>query len=527
MRIPIVDSMMSFVRKPATKSSRAASREERLFAAILKAPAAIAFATIDGHWLLVNDRFLELIGYTRNELARLSFHGLTHADDAAREFAMMKRLLGGEIESYRIEKRVMQKSGRYTEIPVTTSIARAEELVIHVVDGPRPPSAEDLIDAAVIHVDERGVITGWNAAAERMLGYKRDEVIGLNRRVLYRDTDNWAGRSTGVLREAVGRRVEMEDWRVTKDGAHIWVHTTLIPVEGVGGRAQGYVETITPPLTLPKGLDPKSAMEQMRAELDKRERTEASLREALESMGRTGEETMNELRIMTGALRDEIAKRKDAEAELRRVTEQTAAEEEIIIDSIPERTWQPLESPSALLQQLAGEAKAGTLFVVNGDREKEVFFDAGRIFSCASNDPSMFLAQRLVSAGVISEEQREKALEIKQASQLAMGRILLILGAIDEMQLVDAMRAKVEGEIADLVTWTEGRWSFVEGDVPSLRLVPMRIDVETLLAPKFVASSKSRKLHRLTCISARKIRGAARVEVASADGWDLCRLCFR
>lgn len=301
----------------------------------------------------------------------------------------------------------------------------------------------------------------------------------------------------------------------------------MTPIEGAGGRPDGYVETITPPLTLPKGLDLPAAMDQMRAELEKRERTEASLREALEEIGRTGEETMNELRIMTAALRDEIAKRKAAEAELRRVTEESVAEEAVEISGVPERAWEPLESPPALLGRIADDARSGTLFIVDGTREKQLFFEGGRIFSCASNDPSMFLAQRLVTMGVISEEQRVQALEIKQASQLAMGRILLILGAIDEIQLVEAMRGKVEAEIADLLTWSGGRWSFADGEVPSLQLVPMRLEVAALLAPKLVASSKSRKVHRVTCVSAKKIRGAARVEVLTTDGWELCRLCFR
>ena len=132
-------------------------------------------------------------------------------------------------------------------------------------------------------------------------------------------------------------------------------------------------------------------------------------------------------------------------------------------------------------------------------------------------------------AGTISEEQRQKALEIKQASQLAMGRILLILDAIDETQLVEAMRAKLEDEIAELLTWREGRWAFVEGEVPSLQLVPLRIDVETLLAPPviYIASRKSGKVHQTTCMSAKRISGTARAEVLTTEGFERCRQCFR
>jgi hypothetical protein len=177
----------------------------------------------------------------------------------------------------------------------------------------------------------------------------------------------------------------------------------------------------------------------------------------------------------------------------------------------------------------ADELRSGTLLVARGGQEKEIFFEHGRLFSCASNDPAKFLAERLIAAGTITEEQRRKALEIKQASQLAIGRILLILGAIDEAQLVDAMRRKLDDEIGDLLTWTDGKYVFVDGDVPSLQLVPLRIDVDLYLAPPilFVASSKSGKVHKPECISARRISDAARVDVSTTDGFELCRQCFR
>ncbi|MBV8516612.1 MAG: PAS domain S-box protein [Acidobacteria bacterium] len=609
MNIPLVDQVLALVRRSGRETApRKLGRDDRVRNAFTQAPVGIAFASPDGHWLFVNDRFRDIVGYTREELARVSLHGITHPDDAKKELPLMKKLVAGDIESYRLDKKLMAKNGRYQNVEVLTSLMRGGDgevdLLVYIVDQAEAPKrseparetdrllatiVDQLTDVAIIRTDEHGVINGWNAGAERVLGYTRTEILGRNRRILYRDTDSWDRRSTKTLQAASDSRVEMDDWRVTKGGAHIWARCVVTPVKA-DGELKGFVETITPP-QVPKGVDTALAMEQLRAELEKRKRTEESLRSALDDLRRTSEETMNELRIMTGALRDEIERRKSAEDELRHVSERLAAvpepapepppvyEEEIVLEAAPELTWQNV-AETTMAEVLRAQAlieRTGTLLVSNGPRDKEVFFDAGRIFSCASNDPDKFLAQRLVAHGVISEDQRERALEIKQASQLALGRILLLLGAIDETQLIDAMRTKVEDEIAELLTWKEGRYVFVEGDVPSLQLVPLRLDVETLIAPKplreaepepapqlelalelpvsapepeaapepapvavadvappaapppalFVASTKSRKVHQATCTSAKRITGAARVELASTEGYERCRLCFR
>jgi PAS domain S-box-containing protein len=507
MRIPIVDQVLSLVRRPAERKPArpAQSREDRLRHAFGKVPVGLAFAAPDGHWLFVNERFCALTGYTREELARITLHGITHPDDAKQEVALMKRLVAGDSDRYRISKRVMAKDGRYRALEVVTALAG--DIILHVVDE-APPSVLDVVPGvAIIRTDPRGVITGWNDGAVWMFGYARAEILGKNRRVLYRDADGWAGKATGALKHAVQNRVEMDDWRVRKDGSHIWVHCAIAPF------ADGFVETIIPMI--------ESDAAALRLEVDKRKRTEESLREAYDDLRRTSEETMNELRIMTAALRDEMARRKAAE--------KLVEVEEVTIDLPSEPLWTEFDSAIDLLRACAGDERTGTLFVTNDGREKEIFFENGRLFSCASNDAEKFLAERLVAAGTITEEERQKALEIKQASQLAIGRILLILGAIDEAQLVAAMRCKLEDEIAELLTWTGGRSVFVAGEVPSLQLVPLRLDVESLLAPQelFIASTRSGKVHRPTCLSAKRIRGAGRVESKTTDGFELCRLCFR
>jgi PAS domain S-box-containing protein len=538
MRIPIVDHVMSLVRKPAgVAPKRTPPREDRVKSALANVPMGIAVAAADGHWLFVNERFRMLVGYTTSELNRITLNSITHPDDARGERALMKRLVSGELTSYRIEKRIMARNGQYRSFDVLTALAN--EAFIYVLDDPQPSVVDHLQGVAVIRTDERGVITGWSAGAEAIFGYERAEILGKNRRVLYRDADSWAGKSTGVLQNAAVHRMEMDDWRVRKDGSHFWVRCTIAPFDSAG--VKGYVETVmaTTEPVLGRKEPPKIAVpepvEPLLLELEKRKRTEESLREAFDDLRRTSEETMNELRIMTAALRDEIDRRKTAEEALRRAAAAPPVIEEVIeevmIESPPAPEWRELTSttPIALLVGQAKSGSTGTLLMRSGAQEKEIFFEAGRVFSCASNDPEKFLAERLVARGTITEGQRRMALEIKQASQLALGRILLILGAIDEAQLVEAMRGKLNEEIAEVLTWTEGRYVFVEGAVPSLQLVPLRIDIEELLAPPvvYIASSRSGKVHQRACISVKRISAAARVESKTTDGFELCRLCFR
>lgn len=550
MRIPLVDQVISLVRKPGAAPAARVSvpREERVRAALEGAPVGIAVATLDGSWLFVNDRFRALVGYGREELARVSFNGITHPDDATKELPLMKRLLSGGIDSYRLDKRLMAKTGRYRAVEVLTAIAREGGELIYIVDEVQAPRRGDsdrvidqLVDVAIIRTDERGVITGWNAGAHRLFGYTRDEVLGKNRRSLYRDADAWAGKSTAILQTASDEGVEMEDWRVTKSGGHLWVRSTLAPFRP-DGSLRGYIETITTP-PAPKAPDQTPLIERLRAEVEKRQRIEVSLRDLIDDLRRTSEETMTELRIMTTALRDEIDRRKRAEEELRRVpargetppgqaagTPALDDVEEISVAAPPERAWKSIAATriAGVLREQAFHQRSGTLIVHRGNAEKEIFFEEGKIFSCASNDPQKFLTHRLLAMHAISEEQRMIANEIKQASQLALGRILVILGAINEEQLVEAMRSKLKDEIAELLTWTDGRYVFVEGDVPSLQLVPLRVDVESVIAAPvvFIASAKSRKVHQRTCVSARRLTGTVRIEVTSTDGFDRCRLCF-
>jgi PAS domain S-box-containing protein len=526
-------------------------------------------------------------------------------------------LLSGDASNYRIAKRIIEKKGKYREVEVTCAIAGRDEgapFLIYVVDERTQVRAaarsgdqlvlsviDQLSDLAIIRTDDKGFVAGWSAGAERILGYGREDVIGHSRRMFYRDHEHWGGKSTQQLKEAAGTaRLDLEDWRVAKDGRHLWVKTSIAAVR-IDGVVKGFVEIIRAAEGRAEvATDGKQMIDALRAEVLERQNVELSLRSAIDDLRLSGEQTMDELKIMTDALRKELERRKRAEEELRDIQERVARtvvaaesqpESEIVSKSLPpQRRWKSLGhvTPAELLIKHASELRTGRLVIASDDREKELFIDKGKIISCSSNDPARFLAQRLIACGMISEEQRQKALEIQRETQLALGRILVILGALTENQLHDAMRDKVSDEIAELSSWRDAKYVFVEEEIPSLQLVPLRIDVAELIVHQLDnerkssgrsrahsidvssivdevvsdmvmddiasaadeithnieaiaskaeilvanASGKTKRFHRASCATAKRFADETRVVFLSADdatnaGYDACRMCFR
>ena len=137
--------------------------------------------------------------------------------------------------------------------------------------------------------------------------------------------------------------------------------------------------------------------------------------------------------------------------------------------------------PGDLLQWLSLGQKTGTLVVARQAVEKKIFFKSGRILSSASNDPREYLGQFLMSHGFLSEEELRKAMEVQQQSGILLGKILVTIGLITEQDLMRLMRIKAEEEIYDVFLWTEGDFHFIDGELPQMQMIPLKIDVTGII----------------------------------------------
>lgn len=85
---------------------------EEVFRAIFsQAAVGITQSGVTGEWLLLNDRFCEIVGYSRGELRGKTVFDITHPDDRENCVAAVNRLLTGEMPSYSAEKRYIRKDG--------------------------------------------------------------------------------------------------------------------------------------------------------------------------------------------------------------------------------------------------------------------------------------------------------------------------------------------------------------------------------------------------------------------------------
>jgi PAS domain S-box-containing protein len=87
---------------------------------------------------------------------------------------------------------------------------------------------ESMEDYAIFMLDPEGRVTSWNAGAEKIEGYRHDEIIGKPNLCFYTPEDQAQGLPAQALHcAAVNGRSEQEGWRVRKDGGRFWANTII------------------------------------------------------------------------------------------------------------------------------------------------------------------------------------------------------------------------------------------------------------------------------------------------------------
>jgi diguanylate cyclase (GGDEF)-like protein/PAS domain S-box-containing protein len=103
-----------------------AMEREKLFRDTFEqAPVGIVHTSLHGLILRMNQRACALLGYSAGELRELSIPSITHPEDLQQNIREFKRTLAGEIESYRLEQRLLAKDKRYVRVALSVAIKRA------------------------------------------------------------------------------------------------------------------------------------------------------------------------------------------------------------------------------------------------------------------------------------------------------------------------------------------------------------------------------------------------------------------
>lgn len=240
----------------------------------------MALVSTEGKWMEVNNALCKILGYTADEFYRLTFQDITYPDDLEADLSQLKKMLAGQLNTYRIEKRYFHKNGSLVWAKLTVSMLRNADdspfcFLSQVEDITAQKMAEKqlqevnreltaILDSAthvsIIGTDTKGVITHFSRGAENLLGYKPFELIGKHTPQIIHVEEEVTARgkilSEQYAREITGFDVFVERARTTeydarewtyvrKDGTKFPVQLVVTAVRGANGEITGFLGVAT------------------------------------------------------------------------------------------------------------------------------------------------------------------------------------------------------------------------------------------------------------------------------------------
>ncbi|MGH3145642.1 MAG: PAS domain S-box protein [Rubrobacter sp.] len=173
--------------------------EERFRATFEQAAVGMAQVSLDGRWLMVNQKLCEIVGYSAEEMDGLAFQDITHPADLESDLEHVRLLLAREIETYSMEKRYFRKDGSIVWIDLTVSLVRgatgeARYFVSVIEDISERKRTEEALEQSeelyrtvveqaaenIYLVDgQTRLILESNAALQNSLGYTAEDLKGM------------------------------------------------------------------------------------------------------------------------------------------------------------------------------------------------------------------------------------------------------------------------------------------------------------------------------------------------------------
>lgn len=278
---PTESSRQEPARAAATSPFRFAQATiERLFEF---SPDAILITDGRGVIRAANPRAEELFGYTAEELGGQPVEMLVPvrfrgghprhrenyaAHPRARQMGAALNLFGLRKDGSEFPVDIMLKPIETEDGPAVLSFVRdvteqrAAQEELRQYDLRLRSIVENVDEYAIYQLDRDGHIMTWNRGAERIKGYTADEVLGLHFSRFFTEEDREQGWPAEMLRQAAASdRVEVEGWRVRKDGSRFWANCVLTAIHDSTGELIGFAK-VTRDVT-----DRRQAQESMILEL--------------------------------------------------------------------------------------------------------------------------------------------------------------------------------------------------------------------------------------------------------------------
>jgi PAS domain S-box-containing protein len=210
---------------------------------------------MQGHFLDVNDAYCRMVGYSRDELLTMRISDVEAAERTEETARRIQKIM--EVGGDRFETRHKCKDGRIIDIEVSvnymevyggrmfvflrdiTERKRAEEALRQSEEKYR--TILENIEDGYYEADIAGNLTFFNGSACRMLGYSKDELMGMNNRQ-YMDKEN-AKKLYQVSNKVfkTGEPAKGFDWAIIrKDGTKRFIEASISLINNSSGQPIGY-----------------------------------------------------------------------------------------------------------------------------------------------------------------------------------------------------------------------------------------------------------------------------------------------
>jgi PAS domain S-box-containing protein len=237
---------------------------ERFRVAFDHAVIGMALVAPDGRWLQTNAALQRIVGYSAEELAKMTFADVTHPDDLAAAERRIRRRLRGEPTDERIEKRYLRSNGEAIWVSVSSTLVQgADGRLLYSVAQIEDISQRVQARRALEEAEERfrrafddapigmALVTpaGWFVRANRTMceltGYEEKELLTRTFADLTYPDDLPADlEQARQLLDGEIRSYRMEKRYRRSDGNLIWVMLSVSLVRSADGEPLHFVSQV-------------------------------------------------------------------------------------------------------------------------------------------------------------------------------------------------------------------------------------------------------------------------------------------
>ena len=227
-------------------------------------PDAIVVTDQDGRIIGANAQLEKLFGFHRSELLDKPVEALIperfrsahpghrktfHSEPRMRPMGVGVELYGRRKDGSEFPVDIMLSPVETTEGRAVLSVVydisekkRAQE-ALRKSEQQLRSLVESVRDYAILLLDTEGGVSTWNPGAERIIGYKAEEIIGRHFSCFYTAEDIERGKPEEALRVAASKgRFEDESYRVRKDGSRFWANAVITAIQDLNGQLFGFAK---------------------------------------------------------------------------------------------------------------------------------------------------------------------------------------------------------------------------------------------------------------------------------------------